>query len=89
VTVEGGVASIATGMGVTLLITVANSVMSSLYGTQLLNEQYIVLPAASASILVLIIVSLATKPDPESKWGRFYTKETSLAEAMDKVKQED
>ncbi len=83
VTVTGGVASIATGMGVTLFITVANSVMSNLYGTQLLNEQYIILPAASASILTLIIVSLATKPDPESKWGRFYTKETSLAKAMD------
>ncbi len=89
VTVEGGVASIATGMGVTLLITVANSILSNFYGTMLLDEQYIVLPAASASILVLIIVSLATKPDPESKWGRFYTKETSLAEAMDKVKQEE
>jgi solute:Na+ symporter, SSS family len=86
VTVSGGVASIATGMGVTLFITIANSVMSSLYGTQLLNEQYIILPAASASILTLIIVSLATKPDPESKWGRFYTKETSLAKAMDEVK---
>ncbi len=83
VTVSGGVASIATGMSVTLFITVANSIMSSLYGTQLLNEQYIILPAASASIITLIVVSLATKPDPESKWGRFYTKETSLAKAMD------
>ncbi len=46
VTVEGGVASIATGMGITLIITVANSIMSNLYGTQLLSEQYIVLPAA-------------------------------------------
>ncbi len=86
VTTEGGVASIATGMGVTLIITIINSVLNSLYGTQLLNEQYIILPAASASILVLIIVSLATRPDPESKWGRFYTKETSLAKAMEEVK---
>ena len=88
VTVEGGVASIATGMGVTLLITVANSVLSYLYGTQLLSEQYIILPAASASILALVIVSLATRRDPESKWGRFYTKDTSLAKAMEEVKEE-
>ncbi len=89
VTAAGGVASIATGMGVTLLITIINSILNSMHGTQLLNEQYIVLPAASASILVLIIVSLMTKPDPESKWGRFYSKETSLAEAMEKVKKEE
>ena len=89
VTVSGGVASIATGMGVTLFITVANSIMSNFYGTQLLDEQYIILPAATASILALIIVSLATKPDPEAKWGRFYSKETSLAEAMEKVKEQD
>lgn len=88
VTVSGGVASIATGMGVTLLITVVNSILTSQGGAQLLNEQYIILPAASASILVLIVVSLLTKPDPESKWGRFYTKDTSLAKAMEEVKDE-
>ncbi len=85
VTVYGGVASIATGMGVTLLITITNSVMSNLYGYQLLNEQYIILPAASASILVLVIVSLLTPPDPQSKWGRFYTKEASLEKAIKEV----
>ncbi len=86
VTVSGGVASIATGMGVTLLITVINSILTSAGGGQLLNEQYIILPAASASILVLIVVSLLSSPDPESKWGRFYTKDTSLAKAMEEVK---
>ena len=89
VTVEGGVASIATGMGVTLLITITNSILSAFYGTQLLSEQYIILPAASASIVTLIIVSLATRRDPESKWGRFYTEDTSLAKAMEEVKAED
>ena len=88
VTVEGGVASIATGMGVTLFITIANSLMMHFQGVQLLNEQYIILPAASLSILVLIVVSLLTRPDGEDKWGRFYTKETSLAKAMEEVKQE-
>ncbi len=89
VTVTGGVASIATGMGVTLLITIANSILTSFYGTQLLNEQYIILPAATASIIALIVVSLSTKPDPKSKWERFYTKDDSLADAMEKVKGEE
>lgn len=83
VTVYGGVASIATGMGVTLLITIANSVMNNLYGYQLLSEQYIILPAASASILVLVVVSLMTPRDPESKWGRFYTRDASLEKAIE------
>ena len=83
VTVAGGVSSIATGMGVTLLITIVNAIMSNLYGYQLLSEQYIILPAASLSILVLIVVSLLTPRDPESKWGRFYTKEASLEKAIE------
>ncbi len=89
VTVEGGVASIATGMVVTLFITVTNSILMHYQGVQLLNEQYIILPAASLSILVLILVSLATKPDGKEKWGRFYTKDASLAKAIEEVKQED
>jgi solute:Na+ symporter, SSS family len=78
VTVAGGVASIATGMGVTLFITVANSIRTE----QLLSEQYIIIPAASASILVLLLVSLATPPSPPEKWKRFYTKDISLEEAI-------
>ncbi len=89
VTVEGGVASIATGMGVTLFITIANSILMHFQGVQLLNEQYIILPAASLSILVLILVSLATRPDGKDKWGRFYTKDASLAKAIEEVKKED
>ncbi len=78
VTVAGGVASIATGMGVTLFITAANSILEG----QLLSEQYIILPAASMSIFVLIVVSLLTPPSPPEKWSRFYTKDTSLDEAI-------
>jgi len=78
VTVAGGVASIATGMGVTLAITAANSIMEE----QFLSEQYIILPAASASILALIIVSKLTPPSPPEKWKRFYTKDTSLEDAI-------
>lgn len=83
VTTAGGVASIATGMGITLIITIANAVMVNIYGHQLLDEQYIILPAASASILVLIVVSLLTPHDPETKWGRFYTKDASLGKAIE------
>ncbi|MDI6401241.1 sodium:solute symporter family protein [Balneolaceae bacterium ANBcel3] len=89
VTVAGGVASIATGMGVTLAITIANAINTSLSGHVLLDEAYIILPAAFLSILVLIVVSLLTPHDPKTKWGRFYTQETSLSEALDKVKKAD
>jgi len=57
--------------------------MVSQLGYQLLSEQYIILPAASASILVLIVVSLLTPHDPQSKWGRFYTKDASLEKAIE------
>ncbi len=78
VTTAGGVASIATGMGVTITITVINSILSEPF----ISTSYIVLPAAGASVAVLIIVSLLTRPDPEHKWKKFYTKEASLAEAI-------
>jgi solute:Na+ symporter, SSS family len=68
VTTAGGVASIATGMGVTLLITIINSIRDE----PLIGFDYIVLPAAGLSILVLIMVSLLTPPDPKEKWQKFY-----------------
>lgn len=70
VTTAGGVSSIATGMGVTLVITLINSYRA----TPWIDPSQIVLPAASASILVLVVVSLLTKPDPEEKWKPFHTK---------------
>ncbi|MFW6347505.1 MAG: sodium:solute symporter family protein [Cyclonatronaceae bacterium] len=78
VTTAGGVASIATGMGTTLLISLLNAVLAE----PLLDEAYLVLPAAGASLLALIVVSLLTAPDPEHKWGPFYTKEGRLADAI-------
>ncbi len=83
VTTAGGVASIATGMGVTVLITVINSILPEPF----ISTSYIVIPAAGASIAVLIIVSLLTRPDPEHKWQKFYTREASLAEAIREQKQ--
>jgi solute:Na+ symporter, SSS family len=82
VTVSGGVASIATGMGVTLFITLANSIRT----TPLLTEEFIILPAAGLSILVLITVSLLTNPSPPEKWRRFYTPGLSLEDAIKEQK---
>jgi SSS family solute:Na+ symporter/sodium/proline symporter len=67
VTVAGGVSSIAAGMGVTILITVLNVVLSE----PIVGTDYIIIPAASASILCLIVVSLLTPPSPEEKWRPF------------------
>lgn len=72
VTTAGGVASIATGMAVTLLITIINSVLPEPW----IPSSYIVLPAAAASITALIVVSLLTPPDPEEKWAIFYEEES-------------
>jgi SSS family solute:Na+ symporter len=85
VTTAGGVASIATGMGVTLIITVLNSVLAE----PLISTSYIVLPAASASVFALIVVSLLTPPDPKEKWEKFYAKPVSLAEAIEEQKAKD
>jgi len=67
VTVAGGVSSIAAGMGVTLVITIINFILPEPF----IETDYIILPAAGASILCLILVSLATPPSPEEKWKPF------------------
>ncbi len=82
VTSAGGVASIATGMGVTILITIINSILPEPF----ISTSYIVIPAASASVTVLIVVSLLTGPDPDHKWKKFYTTRTSLEEAIKEQK---
>jgi solute:Na+ symporter, SSS family len=79
VTTAGGVASIATGMGVTLIITIINSVRDEPW----IGFEFIVLPAAGLSILVLIIVSLLTPPDPKQKWQLFYDKDAELRDAIE------
>jgi solute:Na+ symporter, SSS family len=79
VTTAGGVASIATGMGVTVLITIINSFGDA----PMIPFDYIVLPAAGLSILVLITVSLLTQPDPKEKWEMFYEKDAELSDAIE------
>ena len=66
VTPAAGVVSIALGMLATLLFGALNHL-----GIYELDYDYIIYPAASASILSLVIVSLLTKPSPESVWKRF------------------
>lgn len=67
VTVAGGVSSIIAGMGVTVVITALNFIMAE----PLMETDYIILPAASASLICLIVVSLMTPPSPEEKWKPF------------------
>lgn len=66
VTVAGGVASIATGMIVTLVFGILNAA-----GISNLSYDYIIYPAAGASIFILIVVSLLTPHSPEEKWKPF------------------
>jgi SSS family solute:Na+ symporter len=67
VTVQGGVASMLAGLGVPLVITMANFILSK----PLMDTDYIILPSAAASIMCLIAVSLMTAPSPEEKWNPF------------------
>jgi SSS family solute:Na+ symporter/sodium/proline symporter len=81
VTTAGGVASILGGMITTTLITIINKVLESNNSTSEilgvhfpLDTDYIAIPAVIVSVLTLIIVSLLTKPDDESKWKPFVEK---------------
>jgi SSS family solute:Na+ symporter/sodium/proline symporter len=71
-TTAGGVASIVAGMSVTLIITVINWFAERGTGHPFLETDYIILPAASASILALIVVSLVTPKPPREQWEPFY-----------------
>jgi SSS family solute:Na+ symporter/sodium/proline symporter len=74
-TPAGGVASIASGIVATVGFGVLNrrglqSLELGLFQMPL-DYDYIIYPAATASIASLVIVSLLTKAPPESKWKRF------------------
>jgi SSS family solute:Na+ symporter/sodium/proline symporter len=64
VTVQGGVASIIAGMGVTALITALNFILAE----PLMETDYIILPAAGASLFCLFVVSWMTPPSPDEQW---------------------
>ncbi len=67
VTPQGGVASLTVSMVVTIVITAANAVRSE----PLLDSDYIIIPAAFASISTLIGVSLLTPESPSEKYAPF------------------
>ncbi|MEX2115689.1 MAG: sodium:solute symporter family protein [Bacteroidota bacterium] len=69
VTVAGGVSSIIAGMGITIVITVLNFILPE----PLMETDYIILPAAAASVFCLVVVSLMTPQSPEEKWKPFVT----------------
>lgn len=71
VTPAGGVASIIAGMSVPLinkLLEVANLSI----GILPVDTDYVAIPSLIASLTMLIVVSLLTKPSPEEKWKPFF-----------------
>jgi solute:Na+ symporter, SSS family len=71
VTPTGGVCSIAAGM----IVPVINKIMEVAHislGFFPVNTDYIAIPSLVASILMLVVVSLLTKPSPEEKWKPFF-----------------
>ncbi|MEJ2239226.1 MAG: sodium:solute symporter family protein [Gemmatimonadales bacterium] len=81
VTPQGGVACIAGGLGsivgVRLLNMLGVSFTTTLGGTEFdfASSDYIVIPGVLASIGLLIIVSLLTKPSPPEQWQPFFAEE--------------
>ncbi|MBL6446966.1 sodium:solute symporter family protein [Fulvivirga sp. 29W222] len=72
VTPAGGVASIIGGM----IVPVINKVLESTEGSFWIfpmDTDYIAIPALAASLILLVGVSLMTKPSPESKWKPFFS----------------
>ncbi len=71
-TAWGGVASIAGGMATTLAITVVNGFYQTSHGRPWLETDYIVIPAALCSFLLLVGVSLLSPPPREEQWRPFF-----------------
>lgn len=83
VTRVGGVASIASGMGIVLLISTLNKIVESKqqldpgYTMSLLgipfpmDTDYIAIPAVIVSLSTLIVVSMLTPQPPDSEWKPF------------------
>ncbi len=75
VTPQGGTASIAAGMLVTVLITVFQAPLSAwisgFYGTTVDITEFMIYPAVAASVLCLVVVSLLTPASPEERYRPF------------------
>lgn len=83
VTPQGGVACIAGGLGsiigIGLLGRSGLDFSVSISGTEFdfASSDYIVIPGVLVSCLLLIVVSLLTKPSPREKWEAFFSMPTS------------
>jgi len=71
VTAAGGVASIIAGMSVPVINKVMEVAHVSV-GIFPVDTDYIAIPSLAASLVMLIVVSLLTKPSPEEKWKPFF-----------------
>jgi len=78
VTRQGGVASIAAGMGTVLSIAITNKLMEASGSTATflgipfpMDTDYIAIPSLAVSLTTLIVVSLLTPPSPEEVWKPF------------------
>jgi SSS family solute:Na+ symporter len=71
VTATGGVASMIAGMSVPVI-----NKLLEVSGTSIsifpVDTDYVAIPSLAASLTMLIVVSLLTKPSPEEKWKPFF-----------------
>jgi len=71
VTAAGGVASIIAGM-IVPVINKGMEVANISVGIFPVDTDYIAIPSLAASLVMLIVISLLTKPSPEEKWKPFF-----------------
>ncbi len=71
VTALGGTVSVGAGMAVTISYAVLDTLGVTNFG-----YSYIIYPAVAASVISLVVVSLATSPSPEEKWRPFWPNES-------------
>ncbi len=70
VTAAGGVSSIVAGMTVPIINKILELNHTSI-GILPVDTDYIAIPSLVASVTLLVVVSLLTKPSPEEKWKPF------------------
>jgi solute:Na+ symporter, SSS family len=71
VTAAGGVCSIIAGMALPVINKILE-VSDVSIGVLPVDTDYIAIPSLIASLIMLVVVSLLTKPSPEEKWKPFF-----------------
>jgi Na+/proline symporter len=71
VTAAGGIASMIAGMSVPVINKIFEVTDTSIWVFPV-DTDYIAIPSLVASLVLLIVVSLLTKPSPEDKWKPFF-----------------